>query len=443
MRFWDRLFNAQPEERGEPIIRFGRYSDSYKTAAQYDAWRLALQQYESANYRESFLSFLRYLRDESEENVHWQEYPNRLEFEFFQGSKRIVGQADQDRLRVMAPIARLQEKRLTLLEFLIGQNFQLKYGRYALDPQDQILLVFDSFTTDASPHKLYYGLREVALQADKQDDLLLEEFQHLAPVAADHLQEIEPREKQVKIDFITQHIQQTLDRIDQKMIDPEQHPGAIAYVLLSLIYKIDYLVKPEGYTTETLERAHRQYFTRGNQTSRMERNQQLIDTFRELLQRNEAAYSSEMYRGRSTFGITPHVTHDRVVTLIDNELHQMDWYQDNGMPEVALAVSDYIAGYCLFNYAVPEPDRDLLHLYFRIIENEYFRALGFKQQFCDPNRTQLNRRNIRAAIQHIVQRYQSQYRHLRPALSLLQFDTKPNFARTYLQMIRQLDLTSF
>lgn len=443
MRFWERLFNQQSVERDEPRIRFGRYSDSYKSPDQYTAWRQALTYFEAGQFRASYLAFLRYLRDESEDNVHWTEYADHIEFEFYQGSKRIQGHADADRLRVIAPIARLSEKRPRLFAFLVEQNFQLKYGRYALDRNDQISMVFDSFTPDASPYKLYYALKEVAIQADKQDDLLLEEFQYLEPVAADHLQEISLEAKKGKIDFITQRIRKTLDWIDGGAINPQQHPGGLAYLMLALIYKIDYLVKPEGYTTETLERAHRQYFNRSEGLSSAAKNERLLQVFRELLQRNEQAFESEMYRGRSTFGITLSVTHDRVATLIENELHQMDWYQEHQMNEIALAVTDYIAGYCLFNYAVPEPDRAFLHLYFRIMENDYFRSLGYRQQFCDPNRPQLNRRTIRSAIQQIVQRFQSQYRHLRPSLSILQYDSKANFARSYLQMIKQLDLTQF
>ena len=44
MGFFDRLFNrGVAEEEEQPSIRFGRYSDSYKTAANYQAWDDSLE----------------------------------------------------------------------------------------------------------------------------------------------------------------------------------------------------------------------------------------------------------------------------------------------------------------------------------------------------------------------------------------------------------------
>ena len=45
-----------------------------------------------------------------------------------------------------------------------------------------------------------------------------------------------------------------------------QYPGGIAYLLLELSYKLDYLTVPEGMLMETLERIHRLYFTKTKKT---------------------------------------------------------------------------------------------------------------------------------------------------------------------------------
>jgi hypothetical protein len=134
------------------------------------------------------------------------------------------------------------------------------------------------------------------------------------------------------------------------------------------------------------------------------------------------------------------VSHDRLVNLIDNELPNMDWYQDNGFPEVARAVPGYIAGYALFNYAVPPPDKDFLQLYYRVSEDAYFRDLGYKQQFLDRDGRPA-RRAIRAAISDLTERHREDYPRMRPAVSQLNFDNLANFGRSYLQMLRETDLS--
>lgn len=441
MNFWDKWFNRAEALSDEPNIRFGRYSDSYKDVVSHRAWNQALQQFEAGDYFDSYRSFLTYLRDQQEDNVRWEEAEGSLRFELYQGSKRVAGTADADSLRAEARIAHVMDTRPVLMRRLCEQNYALRYARYAFDDTDNLVIVFDTETSDASPYKLYYALRELALQADKQDDLLLEEFQQLSPVDVGHLQELPENEKQTKCRFITRKIGEIVDYLSSSQIDEQQHPGGVAYLLLDLIYKLDYLVKPEGYTMEALERAHRLYFARENNLNTQQKNQRLLAALRELQVRAPEEYFREMYRGRSTFGITSPVTHDRLITLIDNELHHMDWYQEHQLERVAEAIPSYIVGYCLFNFAVPAPDRDLLHLYFRIVENNYFRQLGFEQDFCDEASGRLNRRAIRGAIHAVVDHHQAAYPRLRPALSNLRYNGLANFSRSYLLMLRDLDLT--
>ena len=99
----------------------------------------------------------------------------------------------------------------------------------------------------------------------------------------------------------------------------------------------------------------------------MQKNANLQKEFNLLLNQPKENLLKGMYQVKASFGITKPVTHDRVVSFIDGELHQMNWYQENGHPKVAMAVPGYIVGYCLFSYAIPKPDKRLFHLYHQII----------------------------------------------------------------------------
>ena len=63
----------------------------------------------------------------------------------------------------------------------------MNFGRFALGESNELLVVFDTYTLDGSPYKLYFALKEMATQADKFDDLLLDEFDMLKPVEVSHL----------------------------------------------------------------------------------------------------------------------------------------------------------------------------------------------------------------------------------------------------------------
>ncbi|MBC6993864.1 hypothetical protein QWY85_20560 [Neolewinella lacunae] len=443
MSIWDTLFNRAPayDPAEGPNFRFGRYTDAYKSPENYVAWDASLTAFENGDYLESCASFMAYLRDEQEDNVKWHREDEKLYFEFYQGSKRVTGFADAGQLRASADIAMLKGNNADLLHRLTSLNYEMKYSRFAIKGQDCLSIVFDTPTNDASPYKLYHALKEMALNADKQDDLLLDEFsEYLSPTEVTHLRELSPEDKARKLEFLRSRIQGVIDHLAAGRINPEEQPGAVAYLLLDLVYRLDYLLIPEGYTMEALERMHRMYFAREEDQPVTYKNIRLLSELQHLLRRAPESFAQELYAGKSTFGITLPANHDRLANLIDNELPNMDWYQDNSFPTVAQAIPGYVVGYALFNYAVPPPDRDLLQLYYRICENEYFRGLGYKQQFLERDGRPA-RRAIRAAISDIAERHSATYPRLRPGLSQLNFSNLLDFGRSYLFMIRELDLS--
>ena len=289
--------------------------------------------------------------------------------------------------------------------------------------------------------ELYQALKEAATKADKQDDLLLDEFKSLQPVESGFKEDLPEREKEVKYDFLTTEIQRAFQVLDQGNPDPNQYPGAYAYLLLSLCYKLDYLLKPEGFMMETLERIHRQYFSNRDEHS-LRKIQNLRKEFQQIFDRPKESLVAEMYRVKSTFGITAHVNHERVVHIIDGELGNMDWYVEQKHPAIALAIPTYIAGYCLFNFAVPKPDRDFFHLFLHVVENDFFKRLGFPQHYYDPSSGELDERAIRSAIRHIREANRKEFPKLDPKPQKLSFESIHAFAKAFMLMVKDLDLTS-
>ena len=139
---------------------------------------------------------------------------------------------------------------------LLEQNFNLKYNRFALDEAGNIAIIFDTYP-GWLPYKLYYALKEVATKADKQDDLLLEEFKSLQSVDTTTWKNATGRK--TKIQLYRHRPDQTGPGGKSGKLDKIQYSGSIGYLLLDLIYRLDYLIKPEGFMMKP-RTLHRKYY---------------------------------------------------------------------------------------------------------------------------------------------------------------------------------------
>ena len=178
MSFFDRFFGSDKKTE-QPDIRFGRYSDVYHTSSQDHAFDEAVRFFEDERYIDSYRSFFDYLRNEEEDNVKVWEEDGFLKFELYQGSKKVVGYGNERKLRAEAKIAKVKTLQASFMRRLLEKNFELKYSRFTLTEDQEIAIVFDTYTVDGSPFKLYAALKELATNADKQDDILLDEFNSL------------------------------------------------------------------------------------------------------------------------------------------------------------------------------------------------------------------------------------------------------------------------
>ncbi len=440
MGFFDKIFGSTQAETQNPDIRFGRYSDSYKPDEKYDEWDKSMSLFEEGNYKESFQHFFEYLTDASQNNVKTRTETDGLHFEILQGSKLIKGLIGERMIKAEAKVAHAEELSIGFLRRMMELNFSLKYCRYALDDDDNLTLIFDSYLLDGSPYKMYQALKEMAVSADKQDDLLVGEFETLKPINTGHLIPIPEEQKSVKIAFIRSRIARVFKEIDSSKLNTEQYAGGAGYLLLDLAYRIDYLVRPEGELTEALERIHRVYFANDNKSS-AQKNRAVRKEFEKILERSDEDLKSELYVVSSSFGITKASTHEQLVSFIDSELKNMDWYIENRHFEMALAFPGYIAGYGLFNYAFQPPIQELLHLYYRITEPEYFKDLGFTPQYYSPESGTLDKRAITKTLEAWKDRHDSKFPKLKPDTGSLQVDTMTSFTRSYFKMIKRLDMT--
>lgn len=440
MNFFQRLFGDSTSSVADPDIPFGRYSDAYKSEEQQAFFDRSVEQFEQGDPLTAYRTFFEYLKNAPGDNINWQDAADGLRFDFWQGSQRIVGLANTEKVRVESRLVQADDLNVGFLRRLMEYNFNLKFSRFSLSPENNLTIRFDTYTSDGSPLKLLHALRELAIHADKQDDLLLDEFRNLRPVETAGFGDLPVAEKEAKYNYVHRDIERIFALLDQGKPDPNQYPGTYAYLLLALAFRLDYLVKPEGFMMDTMERIHTIYFSKNDRTPQMKVTA-IRKEFQKLLDRPQADFYREMYRTRSTFGINPAVNHDAIANLIQGEMPNMDWPLQQNYAELALAVPQYIAGFALFHYAPPKPDRELLHLFFQITEPRFFKELGFQKTYADEE-GRLFKHEILKEIKATVERNRPAFPRFRPDVNRLDFASTTLFARSFLLMIKDLDLTA-
>ena len=381
-----------------------------------------------------------YLTDDEIENVKVENRGSEIYFEILQGSKMLIGTVNDKKVRVEATIAIPTSFHVSYLRQLVTQNYKLEYSRYALDDNGHLTIIFDSFIQDASPYKLYYALKEMAVNADKQDDLLIDEFTSLQNINTGHIIKIAKPIKSVMYDFLIAKIDEVNFLFEDDSLRISEYPQSGIYLLLNLAYKIDYLLKPEGFTMESLEKIHRIYHQKSDSTLH-EIISQIRKELNKLRIRSRDEIFEEFYNVRSTFGITAPSNHQQVQDIIENDIGQMDWYIENNQIEVVRSICGFICGYTLFYYAPPLPILQLMSLYYWLCEPQFYENMGYSDSKEAWKGTELNKRVIKNKIKQICGAFGDKYPFLKPDYSILNFEKEIKFWPSYLLFMRSLDLT--
>lgn len=437
---FDKLFGRgkKKEEAPEPLIPFGRYSDNNKPVEKVNRWTEADNLFKQKNYPESLDAFFNYLSDDELGNVSYQRSGSDGRFSLYQGSKIVRGDFNAERLTAEVTLAKMPQPSVPVMRRLLEMNFNLYYSRFALDG-DRLCMRFDSDMTTTAPSKLYYGLKELATRADKQDDLLVQDFAALQMIDTEHVQPIPAAEKEVKYAFFRKWIQEVLDQCAG--LDPEKFAGGISYMLLSLIYRLDYLISPEGQLLRELEKTGTIYFAKDERPA-TEKNRDMIESFKLILARSKEEVFACLFRSKYTFAIVPPQPHKVISDAIHAANQNMPWYRENGNPFVAGQVTEYGLAFCQYSYSLPRILTELFHLYMRVSYAGYFEALGFQNKLYDEASTTFDREKIVAELEAIRERWKSKYPNAVVNPDNLRFDNLVNFGQTFATEFEFLNMES-
>jgi len=254
---------------------------------------------------------------------------------------------------------------------------------------------------------------------------------------SDHIAPLPEKEKEIKYSYLQSWIKKTLDTVSS--LDADKFSGGIAYLLLALIYRIDYLITPEGKLLNDLEKIGGIYFRKDDRPV-PEKNRDMAEEFSKILTRPKEEIYACLFRSRYTFAIVAPQQYKTVSESIHNSNLNVAWYRDNNYPYIAAQIAEYGFGYCQYSYSLPRVITEFYHLLMRINYPDYFTDLGFHSRLYDPIKMEFREEEIITRIKSIQEKWKEKYPLLFFKTANLKFDSLVSFNLTYTTEIELLNM---
>jgi hypothetical protein len=444
MGWLDKLFGREQPSPGsiqDPAlaqIRFGRYSDNNKTPAKTAKWFDADSLFKEKKYKESIAAFFDYLTDEKEQNVRFSPQGEGFTFELVQGSKRVYGESNGQHITARVPVVKMATPSAAVMRRMLELNYGLYYSRTTMNDDHVISMMFDSAIDSANPNKLYYGLKELATKADRQDDILVADFRMLEEIDTQHIERLPQKELDIKYRYFRKWIEDTLQQVSE--LNPDSFSGSVAYLLLNLLYRIDYLIAPEAKLLADLEKINGIYWTKKEEVPIIERNKMMQDAFRKLLDITPEEFAASVYRAKATFAIANPPKSDKTRETIETANRDSYWYIDNKYPALALILNEYGLSYNQYTYSMPHVITDFYHLYMMILHAGYFAELGWTKKLYRAEDNQFDKSAIQQRILQLLAAHKEKFPYLQMDVAKLKYDNLYQFGISYSEQIANFNL---
>ncbi|HOY40010.1 MAG TPA: hypothetical protein PLP11_04930 [Bacteroidales bacterium] len=439
MSIFNKLF-GKTETQTDTLAAYtaGRYTDINKSKKQTEAWEQAKKEFGEKNYIESYYNLFMYLNDPAKNSVTVNRSDNSIEFTLEQGSKMIKGIADNERFVAETRIASFETLNIAFLRKLMNMNYALQYCRFAIKDND-IYLKLTSKTLDASPNKLYYSLKELALKADKLDDALINEFAMLKPIDVNHIQNTAASVRETRYKYLKQWIETELEKASK--LNEDHLAGGISYLLLALLYRIDYLLVPQGRVLNDIEKINGIFYNPNENISPVERNRSMTEEFKKLAAVDKEILLKEFYDIKATFGYVSATSHKTFYEFVLEQFKNTGWYYDNKHPDVVTAIYEYIMGYAMFSFGLYPATIELIQLINNVLHNEFFKEMGLTNEYYSKTTGKFNIPLIEKEIQRIMAKHRSDYPKLSFTLNKLGYTNMNEFLYTALNEITYLNFS--
>lgn len=381
---------------------------------------------------QTFLESLQHSGDSKHLEIHTES--NAITFKLAQGSAIIHGHVTQKELKAYAKIAKASLLHVAMKRRLLERNFQLTYCRFS--QKNQIIsLGIKIQNTTITPQKIFFPLRELALNADFEKEFISSEFDTSALLEYDHLTPLDF--DKIHRYYTTMHEWIAATKASLLGLLSNDNKGMASFSYLALLLQIDYLLIPHRKMAKDINEKINTYFLEDEKLTQ-DKNSDLENYLNELESMSFETFSTQFYSAPITFSPFDQVLHDDIAEFIDESLAKVRWYKNNHINYVITTIYRYIALYILFNYGIHPSLRALLHLHVQIYASDFFAAQG-EAPLYDRSQKLFQKESISDAIDAAIEPYQNRYKNLHNFAKHLNYSDLDHFSQSFYLQIKNLD----
>ena len=432
MGIFSKFLNKDDENSAEKtrVVKFGRFSENGENDFS-DALRQVCDEfYEKHEYVEAYITLFNYLQKYGGPAIKVTENQkdDSLEFTLIQGSKTVKGSISSQEVFVRAEVASFTKLNVALMRYLLTQNSNFSYCKFAIEG-NVISLVQRCPARDMSPKAFKEMLSELARNADGIDDVLVDEFASLIPINVDNIVYLPEEEVETKLFFIRCWIEET-----EKLLLTTDNETTRTYIIFRLIFKLLYLISPEGTLLNELRWAYHTYeeFDE-NEGNAPEINFKMMEIIRGIYRKTDEELAKSLYTVPAVFPELSYVPFGDVVQSLAPQLDMVEECVDARREDLVVVVCEFLVGSHQFHQGMPQIATDLLLVFWRTLNPEFFVGLGFEEVFYDSQTQKLKAMKISEEIDRIIRYYSKYYKGLSFNTANLDFGSQANFAYTFLQ----------
>lgn len=363
-------------------------------------------------------------------------FDETLKFSLIQGSALIKGTVTQTSLEAHADIALSAKLHVAIKRHFLERDFQLTYCRFS-EENGAVKLSIRLDNATITPQKIFYPLREIALNADFEKEFIAGEFDESALLETEHLLHL-PQEK-IELNYAFMH--RWIKETKQSLIGllSNDNTGMTSFSYLALLLQIDYLLIPHKKMAKNISEKINGYFMDDEKLTE-DKNADLEQYLSELSTMDIESFSTQFYESAYTFSPYEQAMHDEIAAFIEESLGKVRWYKNNHSNYVISVIYRYISLYLLYNYGLHPSLRSLLHLHVEIYTSDFFNASGERVLY-DPITKVFNETLISQRVRDSIEPYMNRYKGLSDFSEHLNYTDLDHFSQSFYLQIKNLDFT--
>lgn len=419
---------------------FGRSINAQRHPQESELFNQAMEAFNEGRTVQAYEYYLRSLENfnaaESNQNILLRYTDDTLHFELYQGTAIIRGSVSDKYFEAHTVITSKALMNIAVKRHLLERNDQLTYVRYYThDRFLQLKLYLDN--TTMTPQKIFYPLRELALNADYEKEYIHYHFKQKTLTEVEHLQSIDEDELRIKYDVMQQWIEDC--QLKLKQLPANDNNSTVSFTLLSLLLQIDYLIVPQNDIAQEIIEKISSYFTEDERLVE-QKNDELLNFILKLKKLDFETFAPYFYKARYTFSPMERATIEELTQFIDASLEKSRWFRHHRYPHVVSTIYHYMTFYMLYNYGLHPSYQALLHLLVEINNSDFFASLGYRPLYHTQSK-HFDKEAIIRAVKDAIEPYQKEFSNLESFGKELNYTTLEEFSHSFYLHLKNLNYT--